>query len=650
MIRGGYVGKYLDVDLETGRIDKFNLPEEVLRTWVGCSGLGLHLLAQEITPDLESTDPRTPMFIMTGPLTGTAVPSSSNWTIVTLHSNPALHSAPCIAHGHGWWAARLKQARWDGIAIRGASPTPVYLFIDDDKVELRDARHLWGVDTNETVRQILNEAADPENTSVACIGPAGETQVVGAAVRADHAYGATSGSPGVVWGAKKLKAIAVRGTRPVSVANPEAFLDQCQQWTDIVKEWKYEQWMGFTGGPGKDALDARAKEAMDAGAHCFQPAEVNEEAREIVVGMSPGKNWTDPEFATSGGAGMFLRAPEQCPWKVTGVGSWNCDINCHADVTVTSGPYVGLEWLTYGGAMEVATTLGIQDPYQTVALGQHLDAVGICCSEFGAVVGMALEMYNEGLLTKEDTDGLDLTWGNFEPILELLEQMMRKEGLGAVLAKGPKEAARELDAPSEMVVHIRGSGQRHDTKYMGLGWQFGLIMAGAGPVWQSWPENFKEPDWDHPERPPRYTAEGKGTTTAVLQIKKQWIDCPGICLFVSLAMPEVDKTHLPRAMEYAVGWEGFSFEEGALVGERVIALQRLINLYRGYRPGNDYDVGERVMAPMTVGHGKGVALGDHFDKMRQDYYDALNWDPVTGWPRLEALRKLGLEGYKVGLT
>ncbi len=636
MINGGYAGKYLQVDLSTGRIDSFSLPEEVLRTWLGCSGLGLHLLSQEITPEMKATDPETPVFLLTGPLTGTVVPNSSNWTIITLNGNANVPYAPCLSHSHGYLGARLKHAGWDGIAIRGASPSPVYLSIDNDEVELKDASHLWGKDTFETTRLIRLEGGDPQNTSVACIGPAGETQLMGASVRADMAYGASRGAPGIVWGSKQLKAISVRGNGRLPVANLAPLMELSEEYQDVIHEGGLDT---FTKG----VTDFTVEE-YEAGAHGLRAMPGHG-----LDTRAPGKNFTDPQCAIRWGE-KFTEEIRQ--WRIKSVGSWNCNINCHFDAHVTTGPFAGLKSTGYAGeVIEIAPLLGVEDPSTSMALTQYFDGIGVDASEPGIPIAMAFEMFNKGLLDVEDTGGLDLTWGNHEAIFELVDQMMRREGFGATLAKGPLEAAEELGRGAEdMAVHIKGGGfNLHDNRAYGIGWLFGLIMGGAGPTWQAWGmENYTEADWGYPERMPRDTPEGKGTAAAVSHIKKMWLDCTGMCLFASSGVPKSDSYYLPKSLAYVVGWDDFDFEEAQRIGERVVNLQRLINLHRGYTAQDDFNVGKRILEPIPSGPKKGWNLGPHFDDMREDFYGYLHWDPLTGMPRPDVLEKVGLAGYQIG--
>jgi aldehyde:ferredoxin oxidoreductase len=212
MIRGGYARKILRVDLGTGEIRKDDLPEEkVLRQYIGGTGLALYYLLKETPAGAGATDPHTPLIFMTGPLAGTAAPSSSNYVVVSLHYETPY--AAGTAHSHGFWAAYLKHAGYEGIIVTGRAAAPVYLWIDDGAVQLRDAGGVWGKDTRETERRIKAElGGEPDKISVACIGPAGK------------------GSPGAIMGSKMLKAIAVRGTGTVPIAEPDSFFQTATQW------------------------------------------------------------------------------------------------------------------------------------------------------------------------------------------------------------------------------------------------------------------------------------------------------------------------------------------------------------------------------------------------------------------------------------
>ena len=553
------------------------------------------------------TDPDAPTIVMTGPLTGTRAPSASDWTVVTLHGT--IPYAPGVSHAHGYFGARLKRAGCDGIVIEGASPRPVYLWIDDDTVELRDAGTLWGMDTFETPQAIGTRHGDPDNISVACIGPAGEELMRGASIRADGSYGASKGGAGVVWGSKKLKAIAVRGTREVPLHDRDAFMDVCHRWREAAR-----------------------------GNH--DEAEMKSMGKFARLGLVPANNFTDPEFQTEWGR----RYEEELKhWKITPVGSWECDYKCHSDTLITTGPFAGTRVVGYVAEVieDGATLIGIKDPGTGVAMSNFYDAMGADPAESGRLIAMAFELYNKGRLTREETGGLDLTWGNDEAARELFVQILhRQEPLGNILAAGHKEAIKTLGGGT--FVHIKGAGfNSHDLRGFGIGRLFGNIVAGAGPGWQGvGVESGPEPDMGYVEPMDRSSADGKAEACYKTGIKKLWEDSIGICWFACRGVAGISE-FVPKAVSHATGWD-VSWHEALTVGDRLIQLMRLIAISRGFRKEDDLDTSDRVLGDAEVGPAAGRALGPHLARMLDEYYELAGWDLTTGAPTPERLARVGL--------
>ncbi|MFQ5812421.1 MAG: aldehyde ferredoxin oxidoreductase C-terminal domain-containing protein [Anaerolineae bacterium] len=635
-IGGGYQGKLLEVNLTKGETCAVPLPaEDVLRQWVGGTGLGLYLLAREITPQMQATDPGCPCFVITGPLTGSLAPSSSNWTIINLRSAPSYH--PGVSQAHGYVGAYLKHAGWDGIILRGASAEPVYLWIDGDKVELRDARPYWGRTTFETVRRIKIDLGDVTSIAVACIGPGGENLLPLASVR-DGVWGASMGEAGNAWGAKKLKAIAVRGSGRVPIADLSGFLESCERWRDVLySQDQSPQW--------------------HAGKHGFT-ADYD--------GRVPFRNMGAPGLQYE----WVDRQREDIPkWKNRPIGSWNCEFACHHEATVTTGPMAGTKCAGYFGEViqEMGPNLGITDPGVAVALTGVVDGLGLAAAGVPRTIAMIMEAYNSERISRDQTDGIDLTWGNYEGVMNLLEKAVRREGIGAIVAKPITEAARELGI-EDLAVHIKGTGGNdHDQRWHpGILFQ-SLVVSGAGPTWQTaWramerderDQKGGEPDqgyewipgdnWQSLKIMPKYLYDG--------QKKKLWEDCIGSCAFLF-------RGHLGswdqaiNCLATAVGWEGYDRDESLLVGERITNLQRLISLFKGYKPEYDFHVSERLLSipsdwPSVPEHwpkkGKPMPLGPVLSQWRDEYYHLLDWDPQTGLPSAGALRKVGLTDFKVG--
>jgi aldehyde:ferredoxin oxidoreductase len=620
---GGYCGTLLEVDLTQGTVKKGPLRDEsVLRTWVGGIGLGMHLLCQNIRLDAKALDPDTPIIIMTGPMTGTKAPNSSDWKVITL--NPWLDYHPVCSQGHGHFGARLKHAGYDGIIIRGKASAPVYLWIDDEHVELRDASKYWGLDTFETQRSIAADHKDIENISVACIGPAGEKLVPGASLRADGAYGANKGSCGMVFGFKNLKAIAVRGTKAVPIHDLPGFLATCEKWRAKITEFQ-----GFRS-LFKQPVIVTTPMLAEAGWIPFNNFQ-DDGGRQVEW----GKRW----------------AEDVARWKVTPVGSWECDIKCHHDTLITTGPCAGTRASGFGpeNFEGAATMIGVDDPGTCLAMANFYDAMGCDPCDAGHLIALAFEMYNKGLLTEEETRGLKLEWGNDEAARELFFQMLNREGLGAVLAQGFRKACDQLGRGAhDMIMHIKGVGHNdHDLRAIGLGPLLGEVVSGAGPTWQGFfMESAPEPDLD-PEPLDLTTPDGKALSGYRSQLKKLWSDCTGECWFASMGV--TDSMWLePLAVSQATGFN-ISADEAQLIGERVVQLLRLFAVARGFKKAYELDIAPRLLERVEAGPAKGRAAGPHLRRMLDEYYGFAGWDLETGVPSKERLAKVGLADYRVGL-
>ncbi|MEK7777894.1 MAG: aldehyde ferredoxin oxidoreductase N-terminal domain-containing protein [Chloroflexota bacterium] len=351
-IQGGYAGQVLRVDLSRETIGKEPLPEEdVLRRYVGGTGLGLYYLLKEAPPNTEATDTESPLIFMLGPLTGTPAVNSSDWTIVCY--NFCIPYSAGVGHGHGYWGAYLKHAGYDGIVITGKSSRPLYLWIDDDKVELRDAGHLWGLDTRETERRLKLELGDEEHVSVACIGPAGEAILPGASIKADRNHGAGKGSPGAIMGSKNLKAIAVRGTGTVPLFNAQGLVDTAAEWERNL----------FLDSSGTFTHDQPASVGLQDGGITRNYYDRLGKALRVV-----GKNMTDPLWGTE----FSRKYVEACRrWRITPRPSYNCKISCAYDVGITDGPFAGFVGSMCGGAENMegaAAAIGVDDPSAIVLM------------------------------------------------------------------------------------------------------------------------------------------------------------------------------------------------------------------------------------------------------------------------------------------
>ncbi len=625
-MKGGYRDKLLRVNLTKGECTTTGLPEEsVLREYVGGIGLGMRLILDEVDFALKATDPEAPLMMLAGPLAGTPAPSSSNLAVVSLNYDTP--NAVATGHSHGYWAAYLKHAGYDGIVITGKAEKPVYLWVDDDRVEIRDASAIWGQTTRDTERLIKRELADEEKISVACIGPAGEAMLHGASIKNDRNHGAAKGSVGAVMGSKNLKAIAVRGTSTVPLYDQVSFANTAKKWDDaITAERKPGE-----GSPGVGTL--LAKGGITRVYNYVGEAH-----------MLAGKNLTDPLWGETYSQ-KFVESTKD--WTIEPKESYNCSIACSYDCTVNSGKFAGFTASMCGGGENMegaASMIGIEDPAESLAITDHCDAMGLDSAVAGSLMGMAFELYERKLLTIEDTGGLELNWGNFESGMTLIDQMCSGDGFGGrVLANSLKEAA-DLLGPSakSCVLHIRGGGiNMHDWR---PAWSvlLGQIVAGAGVCWQgpgvdAW---TTEPDVGYSDFSDPFEPNGKAEAVAKTQAKKLWEDTLGVCWFACWGVKGV-MDHASECVALATGWSGFDRNEAMEVGKRMINLQRVIAIKRGFTAQDEVDVSDRLLEAPKEGKAAGKSIKPHLDRMIQEYYEQMGWD-TTGRPTTSTLESIGL--------
>lgn len=641
MAVGGFQDNVIRVDLTAGAISTEALPaEDVMRKWVGGTGLGVYYLLNEAPMGVKPTDPRAPLLFMTGPLAGTAAPSSANWVTICFHYS--IPYAAAIGHGHGFWAARLKHAGFEGILIYGRAETPVYLWIDDGKIELRDATKFWGLGTRDTERLIQEELGDRDRISVACIGPGGESILPGAMIKTDRNHGAGKGSPGAIMGSKNLKAIAVRGTGAVPLADPVAFETVSGEWT--------KQLLGRP--PGSVAGDN-----YDGGITRVYSPNIGD-----VYGVA-AKNLTDPE-AGKKFAQDWSAAAER--WQLTPKPSYNCPIGCSYDLKITDGEFAGFRGSFCGGAenLEGASIMaGVTDPAQAAVLTELYDDMGLESGTFGTIISVAFEGYIRGWLTKEDTDGLELTWGNWEAAMALVEKTIKREGIGAKLAKGLKESARLLgdshghaDEFRKITTHVKGAGINvHDwrTRDSIL---FGYLVAGSGPA------HFGMGGDHRPLLEAGVTGHQRSTVGFSMNIEeavgrvdavrksqlfKIWWDSLGICWFAVSGVPLALRTTV-TAMQAATGWKDLTTDEALQVGERIINGLRLIYQKRGFTKDDEFDYGERYLESPPNGPAHGRSLEPYVSAMVDEYYRLMGWDVETGYVTNDGVKRLGLEEFAMG--
>lgn len=624
------MGKLLRVDLSTGAAWEDPLPPEaVLRQFIGGAGLGGKLLYEEVPPTVQPLDAESWVYFMSGPLGGTPAPGSNDVTAVSLNYETGYTMA--TSHSHGFFGSFIRFAGYDGIAIRGISPRPVYLLAFDGQAELRDAEHLWGQEIFDTEDRIKAETGLGESISVAAIGPAGENLVHGAAIINDRTHTMAKGGVAAILGSKRLKAVAVGGKRPVPVAAPLEFLQIAERWRRLL--WRRDP------VPGQDHVEV-GRDPRNIGVR-------RNHFEKNVLGRnsaSAAKNFLSPAFADVAWD-HWVREGQQ--FKSTSVGCFSCSRGCGHMVEITTGPFKGHKVIRPSGGEHVDAQwmVGIVDAGSVAWVAERYAKLGMDSNTVGSCIGLAIECYERGLLDKARTGGLELTWGNVEAISALLDQIAHRRGFGGeFLADGPRAAAERIggDAP-QYVVHIKGTGMNlHDWR-AAWGTLLAEIVANVGPCWQGYRVDFRrEPDLGFDKLGDPFEVESKPLEVRQTSMRKLWEDCLGICWFNASRDTPGTLPLVPQALAAATGWEGFDVEEALRVGERVSNLQRVFNFRRGFTAAMDLDVSPRVLEAPPDGLAAGKSIAPHLPDMIKQYYSLMGWDPATGKPTRETLERLGL--------
>ncbi len=614
----GYAGRILRIDLSTGQVSGETLSEATLRKYVGGTGIGAKYLYDEVSPGVEWSDPENRLMLTSGPLGGTRIMGSGTFSVV---SKGPLTNGAVATQSNGFFGAYLKFAGYDGIVIQGAARRPLYLYIHDGMAELRDAAHLLGKDTWETPESICQELGQTERSmSVASIGPAGERLVKYASIFVDKGHTASHNGVGAVMGSKNLKAIAVvRARRRPHLNDSQRLSAIAQEFLDnIVNDPVASQgvyrWGTLTG--------------------------VVRGASPGATGFLPVKNYTTSVFEIEPDklerfGGPYIRShfkPKPCP-------CWACRMHhCHI-ITITEGPYKGFvgEEPEYECFASWGPVIGQTDAAAAIVISNEVDRLGMDCNESGWLMGLIMECYAKGILTKKETDGLEMTWGNVEAVRAMLRKIAYRQGFGDVLAEGVMRAAQRIggEAPQFAIHTMKGNTPRgHDHR---VNWTM-LFDTCVSQMSTDEGHSVLRPEDLGLERlttpfSPEEVAKSNAQTKGAVQFE----DTLGTCRFTT----RTDLKLLAEALEAATGWE-FSVNETMEVGKRIVNLLRAFNMRHGHTAEMDAPSPRYGSAPPD-GPAKGVTIVPDWEKMRSIYYEQMGWDKETGKPLPETLARLGLE-------
>jgi len=596
-----WTGTILRIDLATGAINKEPLNIEAAHDYVGARGLGTKYFYDEVDPKVDPLSPENKLIFMTGPLTGTAAASAGRYEVV---AKAPLTGTIGAANSGGHFGPELKYAGYDGIIFENASKKPVYLYINDEVVELRDASELWGKTVFETT-DLLNEACG-ESFKISCIGPAGENACLFAGVLNDKHRAAGRGGLGAVMGSKKLKAVAVRGTNAGIVAAPEKFFAAVEDARAKLKAHP-------VGGAGLAALGTEVLVNI-----------INES------GGLPTRNWRDGAYFTEADAtgGEALAAK----YLVKNKGCFGCSIDCGRVTRVGEGPFKSSgEGPEYEAAWAYGADCGVSDLAAICKANFLCNEYGMDPISMGATIACAMELSEMGAIPEKDI-GFKLRFGDANAIVDLTEATAKKEGFGKILALGSYRLAEKYGHPELSMSVKKQEMPAYDGRALqGMALEYATSNRGGCHVrgYLTSPEILGVPIKVDP-----LVTEGKAALLKLFQDLTALIDSAGICLFTTfgLGLEEI-------AAQYreAVGTDETD-EEILLKGERVWNLEKHFNIAAGVEKDTLPPRLLNEKLPSGPAAGKVAELG----VMLKEYYELRGWDK-NGVPTPEKDAALGIK-------
>jgi aldehyde:ferredoxin oxidoreductase len=647
---GGYTGKYCIVDLSRGSSENVEPGDAFYRKYLSGYGLGAAVIMERQKPGIDALAPESYLGICSGLLTGTGARFSGRFMVV---GKSPLTGGWGDANSGGYLSQEIKRTGFDAIFFTGAADTPVWVDISDEKVEIKDASSLWGKDIVETEEQIKDELGD-KKVQVATIGESGEKLSLISGIATDGGRIAARSGLGAVMGSKKLKAVAFRGKRKIPVTDPDAVKAVNKQYLDEYKKSKLADRLTVRFMNSLSRIIARTGISVPT-----QASTVKEIYKQFgtpgltvysaMVGDMPIKNW--------GGVGYIDYTAESAAknsdvsvikYQKQKYACQSCPLACGGIIDIDKGRYKG----TTGHKPEYETLgsfggLLLNDDLDAIIeLNEMCNRAGIDTISTGTTVAFAIECYENGVIGTGDTGGLKLGWGKSEEIIRLTEMIIRRDGIGDILADGVMRAARKIGKGSEQYA-MHAGGQElpmHDSR-LDPGYAIAYqceptpgrhtiscyLYAGLFGVMKNFPEagrSIKKAKGRQTKDILRYTAGS---------YYMQLVNACGMCLFGALT------STLPIVawMNAATGWN-LSADEYLKTGERILSLRKAFNMREGIQPA-DHKLSDRAIGktPLEKGPLKGKTID--MDSLMREFYATVGWDLSTGGPTPDKLKALDID-------
>jgi aldehyde:ferredoxin oxidoreductase len=608
----GYAGKLLFVNLSDGSIKKRILTAEMKRNYIGGGSLGARILYDMIKPGSDSLGPDNVVGFVTGPVTGSNVFFGSRYTLVCKSPLSGTYSD---ANAGGYFGTELKRAGYDGVFIRGAAEEPVYLWVNDDEVEIRSAKALWGKDCKETPALLHRETGEPK-LRASVIGPAGEKlSLISCPINDGHRAPARGGS-GAVMGSKKFKGIAVRGTGRIPVADPA----RIKAINRMIKT-------AMKNSPRADVVAGWSEYGTGYGT-----------GDSFLAGRVPVKNWrgvggVDFSYAKE----AKISATTLNKHKVKSYGCYGCPLRCGAIYQVQEGrwPLSETNRPEYETLAAFGLNLANESGEAILKCNDIVNRAGLDSVSTGATVAWVMECYEKGILTKQELDGIEATWGNPEAIVALTDKIARAKGCGKVLALGSARAAKKWYKGSECLMVVKDVElPMHDSRFApGMARTYAYdptparhVKGGLGSLHM----------FDTSQE--KYRPVDKGQEDLVETCTLEMNNASGLCLIWGLSGVPND-THL-NIIAAVTGWH-VEPQEQMHFGMRSMAVKQAFNVREGFKP-KDFVIPPRAIGDPPLKEGPLAGISVDIEFLRKNFFNAIGWDLETGKPARASLIKLGL--------
>ncbi|MGD0626232.1 MAG: aldehyde ferredoxin oxidoreductase family protein [Thermodesulfobacteriota bacterium] len=616
----GWNGKILNINLSEGRMEEQSVDPSLLKSFLGGRGINVWTLYQSLTESTDSFGPKNVLVFGAGPLVGTLIPANGRYNV---SSRSPLTMLLGDANSAGFWAPPLKKSGYDGIVFREASDHPVYVLINEKGASLHQASHLWGKTVSETEKQLRHDHG--QDAHVLAIGPAGENLVRFASILTDVDRAAGRTGNGAVMGSKKLKAIVVGSKGKVPVADSGGI-------HSVAKEIK-------TAMYSSPSFGARSQFGTPLLISLYNS-----------MGVLPTHNHQTGIFA---GAEQISGSRLKEKYVVKPKSCYLCPVHCSRYSVIREGKFAGLtmEGPEFETLSSMGSRLGIDDLESILYLNRRLNDLGMDSISTGGSIAYAMECYEKDLIGPADTDGLELTWGNTQAVIQLVHRIAYRQGFGDVLADGVRLASRKIKNSERYALHIKGMEvpmqEVRGLKAWGLGWAVasrGADHCRAFPVMETtWSPAQARAFFGSEKAADRFAYEGKAAMVKWAEDFGAVIDSMGLCkiAYIGLGIPP---DLVARAFQAATGME-MDGEQILKTGERINNLERLLNLRLGLSPSQDTLPPRFIEEPLPEGPSKGEVI--RIGEMVQEYYQLRKWDPVTGYPTKEKLNELRIADLKL---